>query len=31
MSVGAVLYAAGTAKLNELGGLAGRLTLVKLA
>ncbi|TVQ97390.1 MAG: Na(+)/H(+) antiporter subunit D [Desulfovibrionales bacterium] len=31
MSVGAVLYAAGTAKLNELGGLAGRLPLVMLA
>lgn len=31
MSVGAVLYSAGTAKLNELGGLAGRLPLVMLA
>lgn len=31
MSVGAVLYAAGTAKLNELGGLAGRIPLVMIA
>lgn len=31
MSVGAVLYSTGTAKLNELGGLAGRLPLVMLA
>jgi multicomponent Na+:H+ antiporter subunit D len=31
MSVGAVLYSAGTAKLSELGGLAGRLPLVMLA
>lgn len=31
MSVGAVLYSTGTARLNELGGLAGRLPLVMLA
>lgn len=31
MSVGAVLYTAGTAKLNELGGLAGRIPLVMIA
>ena len=31
MSVGAVLYSTGTAKLNELGGLAGRMPLVMLA
>jgi multicomponent Na+:H+ antiporter subunit D len=30
MSVGAILYSAGTAKLTELGGLAGKLPLVML-
>lgn len=30
MSVGAILYSAGTAKLNELGGLVGRLPLTML-
>lgn len=31
MSVGAILHAAGTAKLDQLGGLAGKLPLVMLA
>jgi len=31
MSVGAILYSAGTAKLDQLGGLAGKLPLVMLA